>query len=178
MSSNNSTSSSIFYADPIGSADEFKTLVEKTYNTNLLDFETIKSKLSQENEKLREYEDEDESINNTMIVNGSSEATMEPYHTAKTSIERETSPPAVAISTDEQLNEINKLRHIVRKEIKYFESDKSYLYDLSAEDIEMRLKYLDQIMEQEIEELRKSYSKKRAVIEEAVAFKKKNSVIF
>ena len=93
----------------------------------------------------------------------------DPFLTAKTSNEE---------TTDEALPELNQVKNMIRKEIKYYDHDKSFLYELSQSDIILRLKYLDQQMEQEIEDMKNKYAKKRATIEQAIEFKKKNSVIF
>jgi hypothetical protein len=186
----NSTSSSIFYADPVGTAGEFETLVQKTINSlNLLDFDTMKSKVEtffkrsklkpkQSVLKMAGSDDEGtdtdyDTINRTMIINNEDNDGTMRIVTAKggSNLISDTSESSTLTLTGIDTTEMKMIRNAVRGEIHNHELDTAHLVNLSAEDIELRLKSLDEQMEQEIETIKKAYAKKRAAIQEAIRLK-------
>jgi hypothetical protein len=190
----NSTSSSIFYADPVGTKGEFETLVQKTINSlNLLDFDTMKSKVETffKRSKLKpkksvlklagsDNEDADtdyDTINRTMIINNEDNDGTMRFASAKGGLKVEdfsqssTLTLTISNSSNSNTGEAKFIKNAVQSEIKNYELDTVHLADLNAEDIQKRLKSLDEQMEQEIETIKKAYAKKRAAIEEAIRTK-------
>jgi serine/threonine protein kinase len=179
-----SSSNSLFYTggEIVSDTQEFKTLVVKStlnssdgdYNETMkTNFTTLNSIDSSKLNKIEEKDDEIEegTMNNTMIVNNDDDENQDVYLTAICHKDDE--------KQDNGLNtEANQIRNSIRKEIRHFDNDCSFLANLNPNDIMKRLKYLDEQMEKDIQDLKQKYANKRAIIEQAIEFKKKNSTIF
>ena len=86
------------------------------------------------------------------------------------------------------LSEMARAKILIRNEIKHFdptlvsskgtEDKANFLFNLTYADMQLRLKYIDSQMEDEIQALRLKYEQKRQVIMDAVELKRKNSNIF
>jgi hypothetical protein len=98
-------------------------------------------------------------------------------------------PKTLLDSVDGQgLSEMARAKILIRNEVKYFDSSvvssksaeekTNFLYNLTSLDMQLRLKYIDSQMEDEIKALKLKYEQKRQVILEAVELKKKNSNVF
>ncbi len=98
-------------------------------------------------------------------------------------------PKTLLDSVDGQgLSEMARAKILIRNEVKYFDSSvvssksaeekTNFLYNLTSLDMQLRLKYIDSQMEDEIKALKLKYEQKRQAILEAVELKKKNSNVF
>ena len=75
----------------------------------------------------------------------------------------------------------NKILYIKFNLFVYYlneEEKTNFLYNLTSMDMQLRLKYIDSQMEDDIKALKLKYEQKRQVILEAVELKKKNSNVF
>ncbi|RNA09519.1 Serine threonine- kinase 4 [Brachionus plicatilis] len=131
--------------------DNFDTLVEKTQN-----FETLKS--------INEP-DEEESMS-TMVINDGSVKQSIPAFKSQYS------------PSDPGQYEANMVKNLIYKELKLMEKDQTVVNKLNKEEIKLRLKYLDEQMDEEIKELKLKFQNKRDVILKAIEIKKKNSQIY
>ena len=91
--------------------------------------------------------------------------------------------PKTLLDTLDGQDEMNKARNLIRNEVKCFENTaatpgekkNNFLFNLTYLDMQLRLKYVDMQMEEEIQALKQKFEQKRQVILEAVELKKKNS---
>lgn len=72
----------------------------------------------------------------------------------------------------------NQVRACIQREVRQLEKLNDVLNGLSKDEIKLRLMYLDEQMEREIEKLKVQYENKRNTILEIIEMKKKNSQIF
>lgn len=131
--------------------ENYDTLVEKTQN-----FETLKS--------INEP-DEDESMS-TMVINDGSVKQSVPAFKSQYN------------PTDPGQYEANMVKNLIYKELKLMDKDQTVINKLNKEEIKLRLKYLDEQMDEEIKELKLKFQNKRDVILKAIEIKKKNSQIY
>ena len=82
-------------------------------------------------------------------------------------------PASTKLSSD-----ASKIKETIRKEIRAFDSQKSLLDALTRADVELRLRHVDAVMEQELAEMSESFEKKRALVLSAIQLKKKNARVF
>lgn len=90
----------------------------------------------------------------------------------------------------ESIEESTRIKNLIHREVKAFNSNNNnnpnnvvsdknnYIYNLSYSDIKLRLKYMDIQMQDELNELKKKFEKKRQTILEAIEIKKKDTKIF
>lgn len=133
--------------------DNYDTLVEKTQN-----FQTLKSTNEPDEE-----EEEEESMS-TMVINDGSV--------------KQIIPAFQFNSSDPAQYEANMVKNLIYKELKLMEKDQTVINKLNKEEIKLRLKYLDEQMDEEIKELKLKFQNKRDVILKAIEVKKKNSQIY
>ena len=81
-------------------------------------------------------------------------------------------------SSDPAQYEANMVKNLIYKELKLMEKDQTVINKLNKEEIKLRLKYLDEQMDEEIKELKLKFQNKRDVILKAIEVKKKNSQIY
>ena len=75
-------------------------------------------------------------------------------------------------------NEEAKASACIQKEVKLFEREKNVILNLTVNEIQLRLRFLDLEMQREIENLKTRYDKKRELILRAIDVKKKNHQMF
>lgn len=131
--------------------DNYDTLVEKTQN-----FQTLKS--------IDEPNEEEEESMSTMVINDGSV--------------KQSFPAFQLNASDPAQYEANMVKNLIYKELKLMEKDQTVINRLNKEDIKLRLKYLDEQMDEEIKELKLKFQNKRDVILKAIEIKKKNSQIY
>lgn len=183
--------------------DEALDIRENILNTNIEDETSDESTIRNDSDRtlIRKKSITDtitESLQNTMIINEDEEGEDEECFdtikinatTSKTSTstlithksdndidikDKTLKRPQFMQHFDEQRDLITKLK----QEIKEFERDKTInATNLNRQDIQSRLKIVDQEMEKEIEQLRRKYEIKRKPILDAIELKKKQHQIF
>jgi serine/threonine kinase 3 len=94
------------------------------------------------------------------------------------------------VEEEESIEESTRIKNLIHREVKAFNSNNSnnnpnnlsdknnYIYNLSYSDIKLRLKYMDIQMQEDLNELKKKFEKKRQTILEAIEIKKKDTKIF
>lgn len=74
--------------------------------------------------------------------------------------------------------DVNRVRACIQREVRQLDKLNDMLNGVSKEEVKLRLMYLDEQMEREIERLKMQYENKRNTILEIIEMKKKNAQIF
>lgn len=159
------------------SDEDFATLIDKTSSSSLF---SLSTKSSQESKPTEQIELDMTMKSNatlgsmaTMVIN--EEATGTSVMTRAGQFDEQGSNQLDSLSN---AFEADRVRACIQREVRELEKINDVLSGLSREEIQLRLKYLDEQMEREIDRLRLQYESKRNTILEIIEMKKKNAQIF
>lgn len=131
-------------------------------------------------------------IDNTRKVNNDDDMTMrstDTFHSMATMVindEKQSNSSLKPVLSNESEEgslisneeEAKRIRACIQKEVRLWETDKNILNGLCKDEIRLRLKYLDEQMEHEIDDLKLKYERKRNIILDVIEMKKKNAQIY